>query len=233
MKFPEVCLQSLVDDGWWVEDIDEIPKKGQLRWAIVPHAGVVPYRLETTGRVDPTNHSSAGFEVTSFKVGDRPRDQSLPIAGLQNYAGESYSVHRAKVRPVLILASDYEEVERIFSKRQLRYQTTSCMLIAPYYGADPKGRSGFKPEFVSRIQQLRYRQYFWDILPDTKSVSGSILRFDHILPIGRDDAWSSSMGYRLSDEAITYLEMLLDWNFKGEVAELLSDTREILQEEAK
>lgn len=121
--------------------------------------------------------------------------------------------------------------------------TKPSFLVAPYYGADPDGtRAGFPQEFVSRIRQAFYSQFFWDHLPSglphiKHTECSSILRLDQVFPIYRkreEDvaAWAST-GWTLSCEARKVIDEWIRWGFQGGVqAEGAIDTfRTILKEQ--
>ncbi len=152
MNYPDDALQSYVSDQWWQKNEDRTLGIGTLLWAVVNHVGILPYRLVTKGRALATEHKAAGFKVEKFTVRSRPEDQKLPIAALPVYAGESYGVYRAKVRPVLVIAGDLPHVDKPTRGRQLRYQTDPAILVAPYYGVATDGRVGFKEPFLGRIR---------------------------------------------------------------------------------
>lgn len=85
------------------------------------------------------------------------------------------------------------------------------MLVAPYYGVDTDGkRSGFRGEFVDRIRRCEYRQYIWDRLP-VGNVRESILRLDHIQPIGLHHDSYELTEYRLSEDAADVIDEWFQW----------------------
>ncbi len=71
----------------------------------------------------------------------------------------------------------------------------------------------------------------WDCLPLNTGGEGSILRLDHIMPIGRHSDWYRFTEYRLDDEAVATLRQWLEWLLEGEIAEdsNLGQIREVLQ----
>lgn len=232
MKFPDDSVQSFICNQWWCKTSDKTIEPGRLLWAVVNHVGTLPYRLVTKGRSSPTDHESAKFKVETFSAESKPCDQELPIAAFPNYAGESYTVSRGKVRPVLVVASTFESVEKLLMKRQLRYQVAPSIIVAPYYGVTSGSRVGFKPEFVKRIKQLAYRQYFWDCLPVKGSSDGSILRFDHLQPIGTHKEWYSATDWKLSGAACTFILDYLRWSIFDEAAGELREIQAALLDES-
>jgi hypothetical protein len=100
--------------------------------------------------------------------------------------------------------------------------------LAPYYGVEADGkRAGWNPEFVSRIQRAEYSQYVWDLLPIPGSDDGSILRLDHLFPVGADPSNWISTDYCLRSDALTYLDEWLSWHLSGSLPDtgMLAFTR--------
>ncbi|HKY21623.1 MAG TPA: hypothetical protein VJM31_10415 [Vicinamibacterales bacterium] len=88
--------------------------------------------------------------------------------------------------------------------------------MAPYYGVDSDGtRAGWNPEFVKRIQRAEYSQYLWDILPIGGCEDGSILRLDHVLPVGVDPSNWGLTEFKLSDAALALTDEWLTWHVTG------------------
>ena len=90
-------------------------------------------------------------------------------------------------------------------------------MVAPYFGADPSdSRAGWDTDFVQRIRRGMYTQIRWDMLPLPGSAKlGSILRLDHIQPIGLNEICFERTGFRLTDEATQILDQWLQWVFLG------------------
>ena len=104
------------------------------------------------------------------------------------------------------------------------------MLVAPYYGADLGGKTGgWRPEFVERIRRCEYPQYMWDSLP-LGGREESILRLDHIQPLGRHGESYELTEYVLGEEAMLLLDDYLDWLIQGEIpaGSVLRDVRTAL-----
>jgi len=98
--------------------------------------------------------------------------------------------------------------------------TSPTILVAPYYGGDQDGRrSGYPPELVERIRHAEYPQFFWDKLP-IGGPKESILRFDHIQPVGSHYSAYEYTGYALSDDAVDLIiDDWLTWLFYGGLPE--------------
>jgi hypothetical protein len=91
------------------------------------------------------------------------------------------------------------------------------MLVAPYYGAGRNNhRAGYRPEFVERVRHCEYPQFVWDHLPFAGGEE-SILRLDHLQPIGARYAAYKLSGFRLKDTAVEVIDELLSWLVWGGV----------------
>jgi hypothetical protein len=103
---------------------------------------------------------------------------------------------------------------------QNRWQSAPTILVAPYYGADPGGsRGGWPAPFVERIRRAEYPQYMWDILPIGSVEQQSILRLDHLMPVGADPANWQMTSYVLGDEARGFLDEWVAWLITGNLSE--------------
>lgn len=80
-------------------------------------------------------------------------------------------------------------------------------------------RAGFNPEFVRRVRRGIYPQFMWDTLPVGGSTAESILRLDHVQPIGRHHDSIEFTPYRLSEDALSILDEWLRWLIKGDFEE--------------
>jgi hypothetical protein len=124
-------------------------------------------------------------------------------------------LYRAKKRPALVLSTGGAEVSKNLKTGSARYQTNPTILVAPYYGADLGGSTGgWRPEFVERIRRCEYPQYMWDSLP----VGGrkeSILRLDHLQPIGKYGKSFEVSDFELHPNAIEIVDEYLTWLLSG------------------
>ena len=100
-----------------------------------------------------------------------------------------------------------------------RHSTAPTVLAAPYYGATRDGsRGGYNPQFVERIRHCEYPQFLWDQLPVAGSEE-SILRLDHLQPMGaHHDAYQLSE-YKLSDDALEVVDELFQLLIWGQIPE--------------
>ncbi len=99
--------------------------------------------------------------------------------------------------------------------------------MAPYYGVLKNGSSKRYEPFVERIKCCEYPQYIWDILPVHSATDSSILRLDHMQPIGRHHDSYELTEYVLKPEVIDLLNEWIDWLTTGEVDKdgILNDIR--------
>ncbi|WP_206675604.1 hypothetical protein [Solimonas terrae] len=105
------------------------------------------------------------------------------------------------------------------------HASAPTMLVAPYYGAEKTARrAGYNQAFVDRIRHCEYPQYLWDKLPLDGS-DESILRLDHMQPIGCHYNSHRVCEFRLSDEALEIVDTMLDWTLKGK----LPDGHDVLE----
>lgn len=216
MTFPEMSvqgvLQILTEEDWWVPATGSEPSRGRLTWALVPHVHQTPHELLIEGREEPTEHRSFKAQIRPISPGTpRPRTQ-LPVASMPLYGSERHLAYRGKRRPCVFLTGVQEEIPREYRSPRAKWQTSPSVLVAPYYGVDEKAdkRAGWKQEFVDRIQLGQYPQYLWDKLPLPGS-SESILRLDHVQPLGVHHMSYQLADWRLGDEAMALVDAWLDW----------------------
>lgn len=139
-------------------------------------------------------------------------------------------VLRAKKRPVLVLSTGGADVPKALRIGAARYQTNATIIAAPYYGADPGGSTGgWKPEFVARIRRCEYPQYMWDSLP-LQGRNESILRLDHMQPVGRHGESYEITEFVLHEDALALVDEYLLWFLLGDLLRggLLNEFRSAL-----
>jgi hypothetical protein len=101
--------------------------------------------------------------------------------------------------------------------------------VAPYYGIDRGAkRAGFPEALITRIRRCEYPQFFWEKLPLAGKPEASLLRLDHIQPLGRHHDSYEWKEYCLSDDAVLILDEWLHWLLEEDLPEesVLSDFRE-------
>jgi hypothetical protein len=216
--FPDDCVQSIVGAGkWWVKNETQRICKGALVFAFAPHVDQVPYGFEPTGRTDPARHDSAVVRVAPLKVDQPLKQTALPVAAMPLHGGEVWAAYRAKRRPCLVICSDRPVVDPSLTRGMPNNSTAPTRLVAPYYGVTKTNqRAGYRAEFVERVRHCEYRQFLWDVLPFAGGEE-SILRLDHIQPIGAHHNAYKLTDFRLSDVAIEVLDELVGWLLEGGV----------------
>jgi hypothetical protein len=209
--YPEDSIQAYVGK-WWLTDVSKDIKRGRLIKAFVPHVDQIPMILSPIGRANPTDHSKANFTLEPLRIDKPSRTYMLPVAALPEFEGEVRTVYRAKKRPVLIISAGGPDIAKELRYGKPRWQTAPTILVAPYYGAgEGAKRSGFRGEFIERIRRCEYPQYMWDILPLRGEGGESILRLDHIQPIGKHYETYELTPYCLAEEAMLILNEWLHW----------------------
>ena len=216
-KFPDVSVQSFAT-SWWETDTGGAVARGRLIKVITPYPDMKPYRLVAIGRGDNARqHEAAAYRLEEFRIGDPVGAVStLPVAGLPLRTGETHLVRRGKLRPALVLATGGPTVSPELRAGGATWQSNQTLLVAPYYGVASDGtRGGWNEQFVGRIQRVEYSQYVWDNLPIGGSDAGSILRLDHVFPVGADPANWQLTPWRLSGDAMTFIDEWLSWHVTG------------------
>lgn len=219
--FPDDCIQSIVGPGnWWTTNTEGKLCRGALIFAFAPHVDQVPYSFEPVGRADATRHDKATVRVSSLKVDQPLKRTDLPVAAMPLFAGEVWAAYRAKKRPCLVISCDNPLVDDSLTRGTPRSSTAPTMLAAPYYGVDKDGsRAGYKPHFVERVRHCEYPQFVWDCLPISGGPRESILRLDHLQPIGAHYNAYKLSEFKLTNEALEIIDELLYWLIWGGVRE--------------
>lgn len=221
MIYPDNSPQRYIDDTtWWEKTEDKKLRPGRLLWAFVPHVDVIPKSMIPDGRPedDPTNHDKARYRISDLRIKASIKKDSLPAAILPLYRNECYIVQRSKKRPVLLLGDGGPEIPKnMRSSMKPGWQTNPVITVAPYYGSRKKGCSKWYEPFVERIKRCEYPQYLWDILPINSETESSILRLDHIQPIGKHHDSYELTEYCLKEDAVDLMREWLDWLFTGEM----------------
>lgn len=222
LTYPDDSLQKYFDDDcWWEKNTDKTICPGRLIWAFLPHVDQIPKSLIPTGRAEDeaTNHSKASFEIADLRIRNPFKKDSLPAAILPYYPGECYTVHRSKKRPVLVIGDGGPEIpKKLRSSMKPGWHTSPAITVAPYYGVLKKGFSKWYEPFVDRIKKCEYPQYVWDTLPIPTNTESSILRLDHLQPIGRHHVSFELTEYVLRNDVVDFLnDEWLGWLATGKV----------------
>ena len=197
----------------------------------MPHVDQEPRILVPEGRAAPTEHRRVTGRIETLRISAPRRQPTLPVAALPTPAGEVHLLQRAKRRPVLVVSVGGPDVPHAFRVGAARWPTVPTILVAPYYGVDPDGtRGGWPAPFVTRIRRCEYPHYLWDRLPLPGGPAESILRLDHLQPVGRHTNAYELTPFRLSDEALELVDAWLAWLLTGELdpASILGEIRATL-----
>ncbi len=227
--YPDDSIQSMMDE-WWIEDDSFGYWRGRLIRVFLPHIDQIPKQLIAIGRPEPTNHSHANVSIEPLRIKQHQKKPALPVAALPAFSNEINAIYRAKKRPAIIICEGGENVDGKLTLGKPKWQTSPTVLVAPFYGVDEgKTRAGFQPEFILRVRRCLYPQFMWDKLP-LSGADESILRLDHIQPVGRHHDAIELTPYRLGEDALTILDEWIRWLVFGDFAEdslLLFFKREI------
>lgn len=232
MTFPEDSLQSLVDPSeWWEKQESKELLRGSLVFAFLPHVDQVPFSFEPVGRTKADCHNLAEIKVKPLKVDQPLKITDLPVAAMSLHHNEVWAAYKAKKRPCIVIATKNSKIDKAITQGMPSHSTAPTILVAPYYGVCKKAnRSGFNPAFVERVRHCEYPQFMWDDLPFNKGEE-SILRLDHIQPIGTHYNSYKLSGYKLSEEALDIFDECLNLSVYGGVEEdsILLDYRSLIE----
>ncbi len=213
--YPDNTFQFFCDP-WWEEYQGKDYCRGRLVQVFIPHVDQTPNQLIPQGREEATIHDKCLFEIAPLRAHQRRPSVKLPVAGMPVYPGEILTVYRAKFRPALIIGKDGKAVDKALRLGKPNWQTAPTIVVAPYYGADEGGkRAGFKPEFISRVCAGEYPQFVWDSLPIASSTDESILRLDHIQPVGNHHDSILLTDFKLTDRALKIIDEWIRWLIWG------------------
>lgn len=216
--YPDDSVQYMIDD-WWIEDDSFGYYRGRLIKAFLPHTSQIPKKLTAIGRSEPTDHVHANYLVEPLRIHQPQKKPKIPVAALPVYENEVHAVYRAKKRPAIVVCEGGIEVDGRLTRGKPKWQTSPTILVAPYYGVDEGGaRAGFNPEFVMRVRRCLYPQFMWDKLP-IGGANESILRLDHIQPLGKHHDAIELTNYRLSEDALVIFDEWIGWAIYGDFSE--------------
>ena len=230
--FPDDSIQSIiVPSPWWEKSEGKNLERGSLVYASVPHVDQVPYTVKPIARSEPERHDKAILDIAPLRMKARRTKEDLPVAAMTLFDGELWTAYRAKKRPCLVLGANLPIVDNSLRREMPKKSTAPVVLVAPYYGVDRDGnRAGYNPELVERTRHAEYPQFFWDKLP----ISGpkeSILRLNHMQPVGTHYNSYELAGHKLSENAMELIDDYLQWVIWGGVPEdsLILDYRKQIE----
>lgn len=217
LNYPDDSLQNAIEpDAWWIEDEDSPYRRGRLVRSFLPHTDQNPFEVVPAGRREPTLHNQAHLVIKPIDIRSVHRYPNLPVAGVGLKKGEILTAYRAKKRPAVIVSSGGRKVTNALTREKPKWQTAPTLLVAPSYGVDEGAkRSGFNPAFVERVRRCEYPQFIWEMLPLSSSTSESLIRLDHIQPVGRSEDSVVITKFCLSESALTYLDSWIEWLITG------------------
>jgi hypothetical protein len=231
--YPDDCIQSVVGGDWWVKNEDRTLCRGALIVAFLPHVDQVPYTFEPVGRKEADRHSDAVLKVAPLKVEQPLKHTSLPVAAMTLHHGETWAAYRAKKRPCIVVGMPGVKVEKALVRGAANSATAPTMLVVPSYGVKRTAiRAGYPPEFVERVRHLEYAQFLWDQLPESDETPESIVRLDHLQPVGTHYASFKVTGWKLSASGLNVIDDLLSILMRGGVEEdsLVNIYRELIKQ---
>jgi len=208
--FPEDSLQYYVGE-WWTPTKDGKIARGRLLWANTIRPEIIPQELVPEGRgEDSGDHSRARFTLRQLRINEsKPTSKGMPVAGMPERPKEKYIAYRTKRRPALVIGPGGPKIPKDLYRGGANEHYAPYHLVAPYYGVDQDGiRGGYNPKFVERVRQCEYPNFVWDKLPIPTDTEESVLRLDHIQPIGTTAATYILTDYCLSKKALRVLD---DW----------------------
>ncbi|MBU0990942.1 MAG: hypothetical protein KJ737_00495 [Proteobacteria bacterium] len=209
-NYPDVSPQNLIEP-WWIEHSDDDFKPGKLIWAFLPHVEQIPYTLEPIGRDEPTEHTTGKVQIKRFEISSPPIKKNLPLAAMPVFKNEMFCAYRTKKRPAIIISKGGTFIEKALTKNKSKWRTDRTVLVVPSYSV----RDAFSPEFCERVQRCEYPQFLWDYLPLGGTDKGSIIRFDHLQPVGRSPKSVEFTKYCLSEKAMTFIMEWISWLISG------------------
>lgn len=216
--YPNDSVQGVLG-SWWREDTSSTVVRGRLIWCLALHVDQVPNVLVPIGRTEATDHARADYVVEPFRVTAMHKKPKVPVAALPQHPGEHYVASRSKVRPALIVSTPTTPIDRTLTLGSPGWQTAPTLLVAPYYGTSHSGtRGGWSDQFVERVRRAEYPHFCWDLLP-LSGEEESMLRLDHIQPIGNHHQAYRLTPYRLANEALEVIDDCIGWLHTGTFAE--------------
>ena len=216
MQWPSDSIQNFVTGGWWIPSRpQEAMASGMLLKAVVPYFNRSPNELVMEGRLDDEQHTNARYVIRALDLSREPGRARVPVAGAPLLQGERDLVLKGKKRPVLLIDFCW----RTSSTRELsgsRGSMEPTYVVLPFFGVcDSEGRQRFSDEILRRVRRASYPHMMWDHLPINSTGMGSLIRFDHPIPLPRIAQAYERPGWRLSPEALQVAREWASWNQFG------------------
>lgn len=219
MKYPDNSAQNVLGSPWWIKNTGTNLQRGSLIFAFVAHVDQTPYTLSPIGRKNSEEHDTAYMTIEPLSANAILKKTELPVAAMTLHHNEVWGAYRTKKRPCIVLGTGGPTVEKSLTRGKPNAQTAPTLLVAPFYGViQNKNRSGYSKTFIEAVRHCEYPQFFWDILPLSYN-SESLLRLDHLQPIGCHHKAYSPTDHILSKHALSFLDEMLHWLLYGGIRE--------------
>jgi len=139
---------------------------------------------------------------------------------------EIFCVYRAKKRPAIIISKGGIGVDSELTNDRAKRRTDRTILLAPSYSV----QDAYSEELCERIRRCEYPQFMWDDLPIGETEKESLIRFDHLQPVGRSKKSVEFTKYCLSEKAIAFIMDWVNWLISGylDEASIFCETRSVL-----
>lgn len=211
MKYPSDSIQGLLEEPWWENTENNSIERGTLVKAVLPHIDQVPYTLHSEGRHEATVHNKAIVKIKPLDIKKPKKRSDLPVAALRLGDSEVWAAYRAKKRPCLVWGTTREGVDESLIRGTPKRNTAPTILVFPFYGIYQDGqRAGYSEIFIERVLHLMCPQFYWDILL-ISNVSESLMRFEHMQPVGSHHNSFVNTGFKLTDFALSVVEEIFQY----------------------
>ena len=185
------------------------PVMGQICRVPILHLNQIPIVFDVE-RADPEEHYATKFSIRNLREDDFRAKGRLPIKMLNLRATEVPFLHKAKKRPVVIVATEptlFDDIAAKLKPMGRRHLQEDCIVVAPIYSIEiPEKPGGFPPIMTARIRALRYKQFFYLPVESEFGSVGGIVRLDRLQVINsRHPAVYSPLPYALGEDALAAL----------------------------
>lgn len=171
-------------------------------------------------RADPQEHFATKFEIRNMHpTADFVKKNRLPIHRLNLGETEEILVHKAKLRPAIVVSSGvtlFEDVVKLLRRTGKTHLQQNCLVVVPLYGVQTLDHPhGYPPLMAARIRGMMYRQSFFCPAQGSPLAVDSVARLDRLqVLLHESDTGVRSSAYiplqvRLSDDAVGVLLAML------------------------
>ncbi len=189
------------------------------------------YLMETTNaiRVDwvkPGDESTVLLKLVSEK--EKTLFNHTPIAHPPVRKQEEFLAVKGKVRPAIIVSRPNSEIP----KHQLDlHPFPESYVVAPAYGFAGKEDEEYNPEFIARVREFEYHQFFYLPPSDQFGIVESFARLDRVQCIAKRQLRERIA--TLTPQAFDTLKNMFRFYFWGPPDEEIETFRAIWAEERK